>query len=458
MGVLTLRARLVLVLAYVLVLAIGSMLVPLVRSVRDRVEAEVKQQALSQAEVVAATAAGTEQYDQLVETSAEEVRGRVLIVDQQGFVVADSEPGSIGEDYSNRPEIAAALSGDIPQEERRSETLDQEILATAVPIVREGESAGAVRITQSVDAVSGAVWQATIGLVLVGLIVLGLGLAAGAVLAGTVAKPLRRLAGAARRAGEGDLSVRVPIEGSLEQREVGGAFNEMTARVQRMVDAQRDFVADASHQLRTPLTGLKLRLEEAAATADGPAAEQVEGALEEVDRLSDVVTELLVLSEAGAARPPDAATDLHAAARRACERWSSHDVELTVSGSSPLVHATPADVDRILDVLIENAIDYGPSGQHIRLVVGPGRLEVIDQPGEEETIFARFHRGAVGRASRRRGTGLGLPIARELAGRWDGTVTLANAPGGGAVGTLTLPLTDGDAPTEPLPAREEEMA
>src|SRR5688572_8029804 len=105
MGVLTLRARLVLVLAYVLVLAIGSMLVPLVRSVRDRVEAEVKQQALSQAEVVAATAAGTEQYDQLVETSAEEVRGRVLIVDQQGFVVADSEPGSIGEDYSNRPEI-----------------------------------------------------------------------------------------------------------------------------------------------------------------------------------------------------------------------------------------------------------------------------------------------------------------------------------------------------------------
>ena len=98
----------------------------------------------------------------------------------------------------------------------------------------------------------------------------------------------------------------------------------MTARVQRMVDAQRDFVADASHQLRTPLTGLRLRLEEAAATAAGR-REQVEGALEEVDRLSGVVTELLVLSEAGAARAPDAVTDLLAAARRACERWSSHD-------------------------------------------------------------------------------------------------------------------------------------
>lgn len=152
--------------------------------------------------------------------------------------------------------------------------------------------------------------SATAGLVLVALIVLLLGLAAGALLAASVVRPLRRLAAAARRAGEGDLSVRVPVEGSREQREVGAAFNEMTGRVQRMVDAQRDFVADASHQLRTPLTGLRLRLEEAAATADGPALEQIEGGLAEVDRLYGVVTELLVLSEAGTARPPDAATDL----------------------------------------------------------------------------------------------------------------------------------------------------
>ena len=108
----TLRARLLLALAYVLVLAIGSMLVPLVRSVASRIDAEVKTQALGQAEVVAATAAGATDLDELVRTSAREVRGRVLIVDRDGVIVADSEPGNVGADYSTRPEIATALRGD----------------------------------------------------------------------------------------------------------------------------------------------------------------------------------------------------------------------------------------------------------------------------------------------------------------------------------------------------------
>jgi signal transduction histidine kinase len=447
---LTLRARLLLALAYVLVLAIGSMLVPLVRSVRDRINAEVKQQASSQAEVVAATAAGGGDLEQLVTTSAREVRGRVIIVDARGRVLADSAPGGAGADYSTRPEIRAALTGRTGQDTRPSSTLGEPILATAVPIVRNGRADGAVRVTQSVDAVGRAVRSATLGLVLVGVIVLALGLAAGALLAASIVRPLRRLSFAARRAGEGDLTVRVPVEGSLEQREVGAAFNEMTARVQRMVDAQRDFVADASHQLRTPLTGLRLRLEEAEATGS---VEQVQGALAEVDRLSGVVSELLVLSEAGSARAPDAVTDLLAGAARAVERYPAATIDLR--GEPSLVHCTPADLDRIIDALLENAIDYGPAQQVITVRATAGRLTITDQgpgltPGEEETIFHRFHRGSVGRASRRKGTGLGLPIARELAARWRGSVTLENAEPAGAIATLLLPLADGTTPNEPL--------
>ena len=154
MGVLTLRARLLIALAYVLVLAIGSMLVPLVRSVSDRIEAEVKQQSLTQADYVAASVTQRAELDELVATSARRVRGRVVIVDRDGIVLADSSPGTVGADFSNRPEIAAALRGDVEQVERESETLDQQILATAVPVVRNGRRDGAVRITQSVDAVA----------------------------------------------------------------------------------------------------------------------------------------------------------------------------------------------------------------------------------------------------------------------------------------------------------------
>jgi len=125
-----------------------------------------------------------------------------------------------------------------------------------------------------------------------------------------------------------------------------------------------------------------------------------------------------------------------------------------VRGAPSLVRCTPADLDRIVDALLENAISYGPAGQTIALAVGPGRLSITDQgpgvaPGEEETIFNRFHRGTVGRASRRKGTGLGLPIARELTARWRGTVTLENADGGGAVATVLLPPADGTTPNEP---------
>jgi signal transduction histidine kinase len=277
------------------------------------------------------------------------------------------------------------------------------------------------------------------------------------------AKVLRApLAGLQRRAenlGSGQKREPLRTSGISEVDRVAELLERSADRVDRLIAAERQFASDASHQLRTPLTGLRLRLEEASATATGPALEQVDGALEEVDRLSGVVTELLVLSEAGAARPPDAVCDLLAAARRAGSRWSGHDAEFAVAGSPSLVRATPADVDRVLDAVVENAIDYGVAGQTITLAVAPGRLSVTDQgpglaAGEEETVFARFHRGTVGRASRRRGTGLGLPIARELASRWHGTVTLANAPSGGAVATITLPPADGTTPNEPTRVTE----
>ena len=287
------------------------------------------------------------------------------------------------------------------QEERRSDTLDEEILATAVPVLRAGRPEGAVRITQSVEAVRRATRTSILGLVAVGGLVLLLGLGAGALIARQIARPLRRLDAAAARLGHGDLSTRVPVEGSAEQQGLARTFNEMGARLERLVAGQREFVADASHQLRTPLSGLRLRLEEARATGD---PEEVEAALKEVDRLSAMVSELLLLSQAGEVDAPAEDVELDAAARRAAQRFDGRVNRVSITGGAdgPLRPRGPRPRARRADR--ERAALRRRGGGRPRhrpaLDRRGGRRPGLDED-ELEAVFDRFHRGRAGRAARR---------------------------------------------------------
>ncbi len=452
-----LRTGLQVALAYVLLLAIVALGVPLASSLSARVNDEVRSQAGSQADLVAATAADLlaparrNELAILARTSAAAVRGRVLVVDRTGIVLADSAvPAELGAAYAGRPEIASALRGRQVQTQRSSRTLGEQILATAVPIIRNGATVGAVRVTQSVASVHAAVGRVELGLALVGTIVLALGLAVGAVLARQIARPLGRLEQVATRVAGGDLQARAAIEGSREQRSLGASFNEMADRVGRLMASQRAFVADASHQLRTPLTGLRLRIEEAHAAGVSPtAARELDAGAAELDRLAQILEELLVLSRAGEREQPGEAVDLGATVQRAADRWraaaAAREIELEAhSGNGDTAWCAPADADRAIDVLLENAVHYAPRGSRITLTSAPGRVAVRDRgpgiaPDEQEAIFERFHRGSAGAAGPP-GSGLGLAIARELAREWGGEVTLTNAEGGGALATLKLPV------------------
>jgi len=455
----SLRGRLLLSLAYVLLLALIAFGVPLALSLRDRVDAEVRSQATSQADILASTAAGLltnrSSLQSLVGEGAANVRGRVIAVDRAGRVLADSAgTATLGENYAARPEIAAALAGRNYQQTRHSDTLSEDILATATPIRRNGQLAGALRVTQSVASVHRAVWKTTAGLALIGLVVLVLGLGVGALIARQLTRPVARLDSAVRRISAGDLDARAPVEGSSEQRSLAESFNQMAERLSGALSSQRRFVADASHQLRTPLTGLRLRIEEAQAVGVSAAAEaELDAGLREVDRLSQMVDELLVLSRAGERGSAAAeVVALSAAADRALERWrptaEERGVELTrTADRAPgSAHCYPADLHRALDSLLENAINYSDAGGEVQLAVSGGSIEVLDrgrglEPGEEEAVFERFHRGRAGRTGAP-GTGLGLAIARELARRWGGDVALAQRAGGGARATLTYPVLD----------------
>jgi signal transduction histidine kinase len=440
----------------VLVLAVVSLGVPLALSLRDRVNAEVHSQALSQADVVAATSAdllsppNAAELGALVRSSAASVRGRVLIVNARGLVVADSAASStLASSYASRPEIAAALHGRAVQTQRASRSLGENILATAAPVLRRGSTIGAVRITQSVTAVRHAVRSTVAKLALVAGTVLLLGLLAGGVIARQVALPLRRLEGAARRVAGGDLSARAVVEGSSEQRSLSASFNEMADRVQRLIGAQREFVADASHQLRTPLTALRLRLEEARAAGVGAeVAAELDAGTAEVDRLAVIVNELLVLSRAEDRELQGERVDLQDAVARAVERWhaaaQAGGIALgSVGEESGTAWCARADLDRALDVLIENALRYSPPGGEVTITGSDGRIEVRDRgpglaPGEDELVFERFHRGRAGRQGPA-GSGLGLAIARTLARAWHGDARLGNRAGGGTVAVLEFP-------------------
>ena len=441
---------------YVLVLAVVALEVPLASSVADRIDAEVRSQARGQADVVAATVADLlgpgdrRERDRLVDVAAANVRGRVIVVDASGDLLADSEGTPPGRAYGDRPELAAALGGRADQRERRSDTLGETLLLTSIPIIAEGRTAGAVRVSQAVDAVDRAIWRSVGGLILIGLLVIGLGLLAGSVVAGQVARPMRRLDDAARRVAEGDLSARAQVEGSAEQRSLSGTFNDMTARLERLVRSQRDFVADASHQLRTPVTGLRLRVEAARAdTRDERVAEELDAALAELDRLTHIIEELLELSQAGERSAAGERIALAELAARAAQRWTAlaagKEQRLrAAAGPSAAAWLSRADADRILDALVENAIRYSPPATEIEVAAVAHGVEVRDRgpglaAGEEEQVFERFHRGGEGRRAGAEGSGLGLPIARELARTWGGDVTLRAREGGGTIAELRLP-------------------
>ncbi len=318
-----------------LLLALIAFGVPLALSLRDRVDSEVHSQARSQAQVVAIAASEginplrLAKLAQLARESAASVRGRVIVVNAAGRLLADSAGARRGRDYASRPEVAAALKGKEEQITRNSETLGTEILATATPVYEHRRVAGAVRITQSIDAINRAVRTSILDVGGLALVVLVLGLIAGALIAAQIARPIRRLDRAARQVAGGDLDATVAVEGSSEQRSLALAFNEMTGRVKRLLRVQQDFVADASHQLRTPLTGLRLRLEALGEELgrDDAAAADVEAAMREIDRLSLIVDELLILSRAGEHELPGERLDLGAAARRAIERWQASAAE-----------------------------------------------------------------------------------------------------------------------------------
>jgi signal transduction histidine kinase len=432
--------------AFVLLIIEVPLGITFARAERDRLAAAIERDATVLATVVEDTleAGATTGLDPVAAAYQDRTGGRVVIVDRQGVTVADSDPPAPGRrDLSTRPEIAAALRGEHTAGSRSSSTLGGTFLYVAVPVASQGQVYGAVRITyptSTVDARVRRVWLALAG---VAVVVLGAVALVGFALARSTTRPLRALERATTAAARGDLEARAPIgQGPAEVRRLAVTFNDMAARLGRLLDSQRAFVADASHQLRTPLTALRLRLENLEAATPPAAADDLRAVVAETGRLARLVDGLLVLARAETAPGRREVIDLAAVIADRRVAWTplaaEQGVTLTAHPiSATFVWAVPGALEQVLDNLLANALRVAPAGSRVELAVRRAgawvELHVTDQgPGmpadQRERAFDRFWRGP---ATDSEGTGLGLAIVRQLLEASGGTAELrANADGG----------------------------
>ncbi|MFF5365550.1 sensor histidine kinase [Streptomyces sp. NPDC013187] len=324
---------------------------------------------------------------------------------------------------------------------------------------------GAVRIVYSTGEMTRRLWQIWGFRAVLAVLVLGVAALLGAAVARRLTRPLRQLNDMASKFSDGDLTARSPVTGPPETQTLARTLNQGAERLDTLIAAQRIFVADASHQLRTPLTALRLSLDNIADGVDDEfVREDVEQATAEVVRMSRLVSGLLVLARAEAKVTAAEPLPLLDIVRERLAVWrpaaDERGVTIALRGSTdgrPSVLSSPGHLDQMLDNVLSNALEVSPDGGTITVRVEPRgdvvEVQVLDEgPGmsdaEKSRAFDRFWRGQG--LTGKSGSGLGLAVVRQLVTDDGGTVTLSDAPpvsasparghpqGGGLCVTITL--------------------
>ncbi len=346
----------------------------------------------------------------------------------------------------------AALSGRRGELDPTALPWQVDRIVIAEPVYEGGDLVGAVVTASDVDYLSRGIWRNW------GLIALfAVALVAGAVLianrtAAWVLRPVGRVDQAMARIGHGQLEARIPDSvGPPELREVTSRFNQMAQRVEHLVRKQREFVHNASHELRNPLTALTLRVEELELALPREHAQDVAAVRAETVRLRHILDALLLLADDAAIAADAEPVDLVDLVTERVEAWRhlapERELRLLASPSRParaVVNTTA--VECALDAVVDNALKFSPDDEPIEVTVtvrnGTIEIGVRDHgpgipPDQLGSATERFWRSP-GHTTVR-GSGLGLAIASELLAPCGGAVGLELPDGGGLRVRLTVP-------------------
>ncbi|GLY26751.1 HAMP domain-containing sensor histidine kinase [Kineosporia sp. NBRC 101731] len=394
------------------------------------------------------------------ETFLTMVGGRPQFVpSSERFVNLEEEPELVA--------AVAALPVDAPVRLREIDTRAGRIRYAAVQVSVGGENTvGSYVIAQSLERNRQEVTQMAQRFAVVSLVSLIVVGVAGWLVAGRLLRPLRQLRATAERISHNDLTERIEVTGTDDISEIAVTFNRMLDRLEHAFRTQQEFLDDAGHELKTPITIIRGHLELMAAHDPGDVEETRALVLDELDRMARLVQDLILLAQTKRPdfvhREPVAVDELMTDVLEKAVGLA--DREWRLDEQTPAwIDADPQRITQGLLQLAHNAVKYTAPGQVIAFGSrAEGRtvhLWVRDGgPGvsikDAERIFERFGRG--GDARRMEGSGLGLSIVGAIAAAHDGSVALTSPPGEpGAVFTLTVPRAPVPASAQTIPLVQE---
>jgi two-component system sensor histidine kinase MprB len=310
-------------------------------------------------------------------------------------------------------------------------------------LTRGAGDRGAVQLARPLDEVDRQLDRVVLVLLLVGAAGVALGAALGALVARTALSPVASFTRRTEElAAEGDTSQRIHTERTDELGRLARTFNTTLDALERSVEAQRHLVADASHELRTPIASLRANIQTLEHADRLPEAERAslrEDVLFELDELTSLVADIVELARGAKAGElvDDVRVDeiVEQVVARARAR-APDGVTVDLATEPTVVRGEPERIQRAISNLVDNALKWSPQGGRVEIELADGDLSVRDHgPGFSESdlphVFERFYRADSARA--RPGSGLGLAIVRQAAEAHGGEAQAANAVGGGAL-------------------------
>ncbi|MBP2017839.1 signal transduction histidine kinase [Symbiobacterium terraclitae] len=384
---------------------------------------------------------------------------RVIILDARGVVLRDSfyDPSLLNTSLAARPEVGAALEGAYATRLERVDGAGRTLYAAAPIPDDRGRALGAVLVATSVEPLLAELAPVRRVLLTVSLAALLVAAGAGWWLARSLTRPVAALTAAIRAVEAGDLTSRVAVDSQDELGRLAEAFNRMADRLSRLEASRQAFVADAAHELRTPLAGLKALVEPLLSGAVPPGPEQEAFLREigrEVDRLAELAADLLTLSELEAGRPlapgeSDLVVLLGSVRARLTPLAQARAVSIHLDAPAALPAVVdPLKLERAFYNLVHNAIAHSPAGEAVTLSAARQgdwmSVTVADRgpgipPEELGRIFDRFYRRERSRSRERGGAGLGLSIAREIVEAHGGRIRVESVVGEGTRVVVEIP-------------------